>query len=470
MLRLTNSFDQINDPEHPTDVETWVISDPSVQELLHVMKQATSLTLLIMAAWRFARKLTVCLVENMLAQRAQEATTWPACPECGRCLQSKGFVSRQILTLMGVIHWKRRVGRCPHGCKIGQVAPLDDELGLVAQQRTSSEVKQIACALAIFVPFETAAALLHRWFELPITAGTVWGWVQTVGKSAMERLQRELDRLNEGIAPAAEPLDTRTAAQPLLIGGDGVMVPFRPTPGSPKGRVVWREVKVAILARLRRQTTRQGQAVSRLERRRLVAVLGDIDALAPRLWLEALRQGVASAPLVAWVSDGGRGFWRLFRERFEKKATGILDFYHAAQHLWTAAAAWLDGRTTRARNWFQNARHQLRHGESAAILTELEATLALDGLPTTARKTLQNLYNYLDKHRDHLDYEQFKALGLPLGSGMVESACKWLIQQRFKGVGMRWSEDGFNHLLHLRLAWVNGRFDSLFLPDLSPNC
>ena len=52
---------------------------------------------------------------------------------------------------------------------------------------------------------------------------------------------------------------------------------------------------------------------------------------------------------------------------------------------------------------------------------------------------------------------------------MVESACKWLIQQRFKGVGMRWSEDGFNHLLHLRLAWVNGRFETLFGLALSPN-
>ena len=72
------------------------------------------------------------------------------------------------------------------------------------------------------------------------------------------------------------------------------------------------------------------------------------------------------------------------------------------------------------------------------------------------------------KHRDHINYQHFKNLGLPLGSGMVESACKWLIQQRFKGVGMRWSEDGFNHLLHLRLAWVNGRFDKLF-PQASPN-
>lgn len=76
---------------------------------------------------------------------------------------------------------------------------------------------------------------------------------------------------------------------------------------------------------------------------------------------------------------------------------------------------------------------------------------------------------YLEVHRDHINYQDFKAMGLPLGSGMVESACKWLIQQRFKGVGMRWSEDGFNHLLHLRLAWVNGRFDNLFPDQASPN-
>jgi len=52
---------------------------------------------------------------------------------------------------------------------------------------------------------------------------------------------------------------------------------------------------------------------------------------------------------------------------------------------------------------------------------------------------------------------------------MVESACQWLIQQRFKGVGMRGSETGFNHLLPRRLAWVNGRFEALFHLALSPN-
>jgi hypothetical protein len=206
-----------------------------------------------------------------------------------------------------------------------------------------------------------------------------------------------------------------------------------------------------------------------LPQRRLVAVLGDREALKLRLGLEAVRQGILNAPQVVWRSDGGRGLWRLFEERFARHATGILDFYHAAQHLWKGAAAWLDGRTTQARRWFVWARHRLRHGRPDGVLADLADALDVEGLPETARDPLRTVYAYLERHREHITYAMDKALGLPLGSGMVESACQWLIQQRFKGVGMRWSEDGFNHLLHLRLAWVNGRFDALFVLALSPN-
>jgi hypothetical protein len=302
-----------------------------------------------------------------------------------------------------------------------------------------------------------------------ISPGVVWLWVQAAGQQAVTRLQCELDALAAGQAPEAEPLAAEMAAQTLLMGGDGVLVPFRPEAGTPKGKTAWREVKVAILARLGRHTTRTGQVAPRLERRRLVAVLGDIDALASRLWLEALRQGILSAKQVAWLSDGARGFWRLFAERLAGQAIGILDFYHVAQNLWQGAAAWLDGRTKQARQWFVLARHRLRHGQTDQVLADIAQALELDGLPDSARTSLTRLYTYLDKHRDHIDYQKFKELGLPIGSGMVESACKWLIQQRFKGVGMRWSEDGFNHLLHLRLFWVNGRFESLFSLEGSPN-
>ena len=247
------------------------------------------------------------------------------------------------------------------------------------------------------------------------------------------------------------------------------MVPFRPHPDDNRGKTKWREIKVGVLARLDRYTTRSGQVVTRLRHRRLVAVLGEIEVFKPRFWLEALRQGIRSAPEVIWLSDGGRGCWGLYEEHLRPHARGILDFYHAAQYLWKSAAAWLNGRTRQARQWFGWSRHRLRHGDPDDLLEDLLEALEVETLPESASEALVKLYNYLNGHRDHIDYAKYEELGLPLGSGMVESACKWLIQQRFKGVGMRWSEEGFNHLLHLRLAWVNGTFEELFQLQPSPN-
>jgi hypothetical protein len=443
--------------------------DPCVQRWLCTIEEAHTLPKLILAAWSLARVLASHLVEAVLAERARRPTSWPCCPQCGACMRSKGFAKRQVLSLIGPLRWQRRVGRCPQGCETPQVAPLDDQLGLHPQQRTSGELQHLGCALAVFVPFATAATLLGRASGVAVSPRAVWDWVQAAGRRAMAQLHEQLQAVATGHLPTEEPLAAELAAAPLLMGADGVMVPFRPEGGHPRGKTAWHEVKVGVLARLGRHTTRTGKIVARLHQRRLVAVFGDIEALQERLWCEALRQGIKHTAQVVWLSDGARGLWRLFEEHFTAYATGILDFYHAVQQLWKSAAAWLDGRTTQARRWFGWARHRLRHGHPDGVLADLADALEVEGLPDTARDTLRTVYAYLERHREHIDYAAYKALGLPLGSGMVESACKWLIQQRFKGVGMRWSEDGFNHLLHLRLAWVNGRFDALFNLDLSPN-
>ena len=271
----------------------------------------------------------------------------------------------------------------------------------------------------------------------------------------MEQLQGQLSALAEGIEPEVE--QHHVEVMPLLVGADGVMVAFR---GEAKP-TRWREIKVGIVARL----GHRANGDSYLVHRRLVAHRGPIEDFAPRLWLESLRQGIKQARSVAWFSDGDRGYWGVYADRFAGYATGILDFYHAAQNLWKGTRSWLDGRTRSAKDWFSKTRRALRKGHREAVFAELELALAVVGLPKRAHKSLTKVYQYLKRHEAHIDYARFEDLGLPLGSGMVESACKWLLQQRFKGVGMRWSEDGFDHLLHLRLAWVNGRFERLFNPS-----
>jgi hypothetical protein len=326
--------------------------DPAVQKLLRTIEEAHTLTQLLLAVWPLARALAIRVVEYVLTERAQQPTSWPPCPACGTVFRSKGFAQRQITSLFGPIRWHRRVGRCPRGCAIPQVAPFDETLGVQPHQRTSGELQALGCAFAVFVPFATAARLLGWYCGGLVSPRAVWCGVQAAGHQAMEHLQEELDTVAQGHGPPPEPLVAELTALPLALGADGVMVPFRPVGGKPRGKIRWREIKVGVLALLGQHRTRTGQVVSRLAQRRLVAVLGDIEAFTPRLWLEALRQGITHAPHVVWLSDGGRGLWRLFDERFAVYARGILDFYHAAQQLWKGAAAWLDGRTSQARRWF----------------------------------------------------------------------------------------------------------------------
>ncbi len=444
-----------------------------LEEMLVGVEKAPTLTVMMMAAWQLARGIAVKVVEEILEERAQRPTEWPKCKKCGKRLESKGFKERFLRGLIGTVHWERRLGRCPDRCKIGQVAPMDTELGLRSNQRVSDMLKRAVCALAIFVPFGTARKLLLLLTGVKVSASSIWNWVQWAGARAKERIEQQVKAFLAGNQPEEEEIEIEVAELPLLIGADGVFVPFRPNGGQPKGRTVWKEIKVGILARLGTRVTKKGKTVTQLLRRRLVAVRGSIDDFRPLLWIESVRQGILTAKTVVWLSDGGKGFWRLFRERFETHAQGILDFYHAAQNLWKGAKAWLDGRTKQSRQWFVDMRHKLRHGKSDEVLATIKSLLDLQDLSDSTRRNLTNLYDYADEqhpsdsHRNHIDYARFKKLGLPIGSGLVESACKWLIQQRFKGVGMRWSEDGFDHLLYLRLAWVNERFDDLFDPAIS---
>ena len=325
----------------------------------------------------------------------------------------------------------------------------------------------MACCLAVFLPFDISVLLLRSLTGITISSSCMWNWVQWAGGEAKAKLEKELEELKDKL-PDVEKIGELIAQLPLLIGADGVMVPFRPDNGSPAGKTVWHEVKVGIIARMGKRISQTGKEVSMLARKRVTAFLGHIDDFKPRMWLLALKEGILEAKTVVWLSDGGSGYWGVYYDLFADYAQGVLDFYHAAQNIWKAAKSWLDGRTDKARKWFACARQRLRLGRGQGVINEINMVLESKELEDSVRNTLENLVIDLAEHIDHISYNRYKELGLPIGSGMVESTCKWLIQQRFKGVGMRWSVNGFDNLLHLRLAWVNETYADLFESICSP--
>jgi len=185
------------------------------------------------AAWVLARALALMLMSQVLETRAAEPVSWPNCKACGKRLRSKGWVARQWSGVVGVVKWRRRVGRCPSGCKIGQVAPLDQALGLEAYAHTSVAVQEMACLLAVLMPFDLASRVLARLAGVVVSASSVWQWVQAHGRAAMARLDEEIQRLAQGERPAPEALAAEIAALPVMVGVDGVKVPLRPDARGP---------------------------------------------------------------------------------------------------------------------------------------------------------------------------------------------------------------------------------------------
>src|SRR5713226_2532727 len=202
--------------------------DPSVQQLLSKIEEAHRLTQLILAVWPLARVLARHIIEYVLAERAQRPIAWPPCPTCGTLLRSKGFAHRQRASLIGPLRWRRRVGRCPHGCDIPQVAPFDEVLEVQPHQRSSGDLQSLGCALAVFVPFATAARLLGWYSGATVSPRAVWGGVQRAGGQAMATLQEQWQAVATGHLPPEEPRADELTKAPLVIGADGVMVPLRP--------------------------------------------------------------------------------------------------------------------------------------------------------------------------------------------------------------------------------------------------
>jgi len=248
------------------------------------------------------------------------------------------------MSLLGKIEWKRKVGRCPNGCKIGQYAPLDERLGLVKNQRASNELRYSGCMLAVFMPYSISSCILKALTGIDVCPKTIWNWCQVFGKKVEEKIKCEILLLESKIGLAVEKISDKFLALPLVIGADGVFIPMRPKEKSPNGKIEWKEVKIGIFARMKTYIAKDGEKKSRIVHKRLVAVRTEKKQFNNMMKLEAHKQQVQNTKTVAWISDGGKGFWTICRNLFPH-IIGILDFYHAAQYLWKFAKHWLDGRT-----------------------------------------------------------------------------------------------------------------------------
>jgi hypothetical protein len=173
---------------------------------------------------------------------------------------------------------------------------------------------------------------------------------------------------------------------------------------------------------------------------------------------EIHRRGVETAGRVAGVVDGA-DWCQSFLDTHRPDAVRILDFPHAAQRLSDVAeAVWETGE--QARPWATAQRRELREGDPTTVLAAIRALpVATAKDPAAACQMQTETLGYLAPRLDQLQYATFRAQGLPIGSGIVESANKVVVEARLKGAGRRWAEANVNPMVALRGAVCSDRWD-----------
>ena len=382
---------------------------------------------------------------------------WEASSSTVAVLVRKRFKDVPFITCFG-----RVVLRCREG--VGQdgrwTCPAIAYLGFRPHQRYSPDMEKRMAVLAVETgSYEKASEVADTVAWFPASDGAVHSTVMRLGAVA---------KITSPEGPCAEAAGS---ADTLVIMADGWNARHR---GENWGidkdnrilpeRIHWHEIRSAVLFRLSALLAVSGKRNALMEKH-VVAVPADTSPYDFGILLhhEAVRMGLLQAKAVFFVMDGGIWLWNIFNDRFEKCAKAMLDFYHLSQHLHTLAAALHGAGTEKAEAWCGKILHDLKHKSPDRLFKTLDELLHEP--PSGAPSVLEAISEqdaYFRKHAKHMDYAANAALGVPIGSGSVESLCLQF-QNRLKRTGQFWTKEGFAALLRIIVRHWNGELDSLWM-------
>lgn len=266
---------------------------------------------------------------------------------------------------------------------------------------------------------------------------------------------------------AAAPPDAAAAA--LIAEMDGSMIPIvdneprlgvgMDAPSLPDRRrhkqLVWKEVRLAA-----------AQAAGRVQAR-YAATLGSVLE-AGLAWEQVVqRAGLTADSRVHGVGDGAAWIAEQFALRFGAQGRYLVDFYHVSDYL--ACAAPRCGRA-QADDWRRRQQQALRENRLDEVLAELAAHVETAEEVAAARiahertdesrTPVWDCQRYLRERREQLDYAGALAAGLPIGSGLIESGHRHVVQGRLKRSGAWWKEANARDMVGLRVLRANGDWET----------
>jgi hypothetical protein len=359
---------------------------------------------------------------------------------CGGKSKFKLLSQRTFLSSVGHIAVARRYFACP-GCR-GKQVPWDRWAGVDHRSLTAAARRMLTLAGTSW-PFDRAQAHLKEFCHLQVSDDTIERVCQEQG----ERAKRWMEQ-------SPEPVKVFEQARGLAeFSTDGVKIN---TTGG------WREMRISVLGK--RQAALPAEAKD-WEKRVLNAptvrlascAIAGCERIGAGWKRLSRRMGLQHSDQLSVIADGAKWIWDQAAKRLSKQARWCVDVYHVSQHLHDCGKALL-GEGQAARDWaHERLMHALAHnGPELIERLQRERKTHPDG----KRAAIDRLLNYLQDNRDSLWYRDRLQQGLPIGSGLIEGACKNIIGARLKANSARWRIRRVERIGALRCLDGSGLWES----------
>ena len=362
--------------------------------------------------------------------------------------------SQTYMSALGRVSLERQL-YCPRGGNGRAICPLEERIGMVGGFWTPRAAYEAARLVAEVTPGEAEGLLREISGMSP-------------SKTSLDRLPKTLSVVWEGKREEFEVVLRESEAVPkeavtLSVSLDGVLAPMRDgdraakrsqAERQPKGPAGYREVGCATVSFY----DAEGERLSTLRWARMpeakkVTLCGQIEAE-----VSSILQSRPDLRVIK-LADGAASNWE-FLDGLTLPGTkvwSLVDFFHVCEHLKRALDSAHGEGSVESGAAFEKYRLILKHSNRG--VERVIRMLAHLRRRHRGRGVIAREITYFRNQRHRMAYARCLRKHLPIGSGVVEAACKTLVAQRMKRSGMRWLQSGGQAILTLRSLIQSDRWE-----------
>lgn len=316
--------------------------------------------------------------------------------------------------------------------------PLPQRLGVSARAK-SRRLQRVLTDFGCEHSFARAAQSVREHYGFEMGASAVRHATLAHAQRAREKLEKEY----------AEPFRILPAvgAEHVIAQSDGTMICTVPSaPRKSKRPREWKEMRLV------------GAQAKESAAPVYAATFGSVEQTGRR-WGHCARQaGWGLNSRIHAVADGAPWICLQSQEVFRQQGHFLCDFYHVSEYL-AAAAPFC--RPAQPERWRRTQQKRLRRGAAPLVVAALAEHLEPPETPD-AQAPVRNAHRYLGNRLESLDYPLALKLGLPIGSGMIESGHRHVLHGRLKKAGAAWLHQHADQIAHLRVLRANQQWETFW--------